>query len=792
MKNDSLQILKTFSRKLVNSRFRVAPKTLIEQLKAGEFGYTVEESLETVAVNDFVLVDDFVTLIDHIKAIFNAPLKFLKKEEVIKHVENASNFTNSVLKETLKDEKLWKVKGSIVKPEFVHSFAYEDTYAIYENKFVCFVVDKVYEAVCRKINELVLSVETVNKKMSKDGTGTFTTAEYVDFMVDDLLTLITDESATVGVIRSLIKTKKLLASLKNREVYRECKKDGAFNPLSLKATNILTKNDNYKFVYNFYLNYFNREPEIGEQDKMYLGYVTVNLLGAFDNLGFELAPDTEKIGVTNAAVLKFSKIEFNKPPFNAKLTQHGEDGVMVTVTETEDNSTAKYLFRAVNEERTKKIDGYKNLSALISDAQNENGVIKTFIVNDINETKEFNGVYVVPTQSNAQEVLAKAVKSCFLLAFGSSFMHDRYCPVCGSNLLSKDVDVECTACGSIYHVFESNGKDYIWFKDLPKLYEYDSDKELKPDVNELALTEDVETAIRKSFMQKLADSEQEIQTYYNTIKHELLSYKKVNSRVSRSYDRFNLGRKSVAKIGMRGKTLVLYLALNPEEYVGTKYFAKDVSDVKKYQDTPTMVKVKSQRGLKYAIELISILLDGVAKNPPTEIIDYVMPEIPADQLKDCYVKKSFAGKLCQLDKDIKEYYSAVKNALIEYKKVNSRISFNYENFNLGRKSVAKFNVKGKTLVLYLALNPDEYVGTKYFARNVSDVKKYQDTPTMVKIKSPRGAKYAIELVGKLLDGAKKDANFVPVQYNEPMKSDAQLLKKGLAKLVKRSGSFFEN
>ena len=69
MNNDSLQILKTFSRKLVNSRFRVAPKKLIDQLKGGEFGYTIEESSPTVAENDFVLVDDFAALIDHIKEI---------------------------------------------------------------------------------------------------------------------------------------------------------------------------------------------------------------------------------------------------------------------------------------------------------------------------------------------------------------------------------------------------------------------------------------------------------------------------------------------------------------------------------------------------------------------------------------------------------------------------------------------------------------------------------------------------------------------------------------------------
>ena len=169
MNNESLQILKTFSRKLVNSRFRVAPKTLIEQLKKGEFGYTIEQDSQTVAVNDFVLVDDFVTLIDHIKAIFSEPLKFLKKEEIIQNAERASNFNNSVLRATLKDEKMWRVRNGNLAPEFVHSFVHEENLAIYENRFVCYVIDNVFEAVCKKINELALSVETVNKKISKDG-----------------------------------------------------------------------------------------------------------------------------------------------------------------------------------------------------------------------------------------------------------------------------------------------------------------------------------------------------------------------------------------------------------------------------------------------------------------------------------------------------------------------------------------------------------------------------------------------------------------------------------------------
>ncbi|MBO5713980.1 MAG: hypothetical protein J6R83_00955, partial [Clostridia bacterium] len=418
-------------------------------------------------------------------------------------------------------------------------------------------------------------------------------------------------------------------------------------------------------------------------------------------------------------------------------------------------------------------------------------VVKTFIVNDIEEIPEFNAVYVEPTLANSVEIFVKAVKSCFLLGIGSSFMHARYCPVCGSNLVSTvGDDYSCNDCGSIYHVFENQDNDLVWFKDVPKTYQYVSHKEVRPEIDESALTAlDAEPIIRKTFMQKLSSSEEQIQNYYNQIKHTLLGYKKIKSKVSRSYDRFNIGRKTYARIGLRGKTLVLYLALDIESYMHTKYHPKDMSEKKKYSDTPMMLKVKSDRGLKYALELIDVMLDGMPKKEPTELVDYVEHEIPAELLEGAYVKKSFTGKLCQTDVDVQDYYSRIKNVLLSYKKVNSRVSFSADTFNRGREVLAKFGFRGKTLVLYLALNPDAYANTKYFPKNVGNVKKYAETPMMVKVKSDRGAKYATELVEKMLEGAKKVNDFVEVKYFEPYMNDAKLLNKGLAKIVKLSAMF---
>ena len=65
----------------------------------------------------------------------------------------------------------------------------------------------------------------------------------------------------------------------------------------------------------------------------------------------------------------------------------------------------------------------------------------------------------------------------------------------------------------------------------------------------------------------------------------------------------------------------MYIALDAAKYENTKYNLRDVSDSKKFEETPSMLKIKSSRGLKYAIELVDILMAelGIKKvNNPQE------------------------------------------------------------------------------------------------------------------------------------------------------------------------------
>ena len=65
--------------------------------------------------------------------------------------------------------------------------------------------------------------------------------------------------------------------------------------------------------------------------------------------------------------------------------------------------------------------------------------------------------------------------------------------------------------------------------------------------------------------------------------------------------------------------------------------------------------------------------------------------------------RSFEAKLIQLKDETKEWYTTVKNELLSYKKVRSRISWRRESFQMGRMKIARFVVRGKTLCLMLAV-----------------------------------------------------------------------------------------
>ncbi|MDE7162571.1 MAG: hypothetical protein K2O44_00630 [Clostridia bacterium] len=151
--------------------------------------------------------------------------------------------------------------------------------------------------------------------------------------------------------------------------------------------------------------------------------------------------------------------------------------------------------------------------------------------------------------------------------------------------------------------------------------------------------------------------------------------------------------------------------------------------------------------------------------------------------------RSFIARIIQGTDDQKAYYGQVKTALLSYKKVNSNVAWAAERFNKGRETIARFKIRGKTLCLYLALDPDEYATSVYHHADVSDNKSMHGTPMMVKIKSQLGVKKAIRLIDEML--AKRNGEKHVIAERDyaamyPYETIEELIEDGLVKDVRKS------
>lgn len=145
--------------------------------------------------------------------------------------------------------------------------------------------------------------------------------------------------------------------------------------------------------------------------------------------------------------------------------------------------------------------------------------------------------------------------------------------------------------------------------------------------------------------------------------------------------------------------------------------------------------------------------------------------------------RTFMARLIQANDEVKGYYGDIKNKFFSYKKVKSRISKKCETFNFGRVKLAKLDVRGKKVDLYLALNPAEFADKAKFYnfKDVSD--KKPDFPMLIRVSGPIKLRRALELIEILLEkvGAKPIENYESQDFYMPYETTEELVRKGLIK-----------
>ena len=149
-------------------------------------------------------------------------------------------------------------------------------------------------------------------------------------------------------------------------------------------------------------------------------------------------------------------------------------------------------------------------------------------------------------------------------------------------------------------------------------------------------------------------------------------------------------------------------------------------------------------------------------------------------------RRSYQSRLIQSKDPMQDYYSGIKNALLAYKGVKSRISWANEKFHQGRNHIAHLIVKTSSLYVYLAVDPETLKGTKYESAVtvLSGKKKFETVPVLIKIKGERKYKYALELIEMICkDNLQLPLNkkYVETDYKRPAQSDDELVELGLVR-----------
>ena len=160
-------------------------------------------------------------------------------------------------------------------------------------------------------------------------------------------------------------------------------------------------------------------------------------------------------------------------------------------------------------------------------------------------------------------------------------------------------------------------------------------------------------------------------------------------------------------------------------------------------------------------------------------------------------RQSYESRLVLSKDPIQDYYSGIKNALLSYKGVKSRISWANETFRQGRNHIAKIIVKTSSLYIYLALDPEQLAGTKYESAVtiLSGRKKFETVPVLLKIKGERKYKYALEMIA-MVCGDKlalpPNKKFMETDYKRPVQSLDEMVESGLVRKLVAAAPLEEN
>ena len=187
-----------------------------------------------------------------------------------------------------------------------------------------------------------------------------------------------------------------------------------------------------------------------------------------------------------------------------------------------------------------------------------------------------------------------------------------------------------------------------------------------------------------------------------------------------------------------------------------------------------------------AVALEAEVVEEVVEEPQEEqesSIEEEDDEETAKLLKMCTY--TFEAKLILAEPEMKEFYREIVGYALSYG-VKVVRSAKRERIYIGRKLFANLTFSGKKLVVAMALNPNDYVDSKYKFKDMSETKKFADTPFVMKVTSGLKVRHIKELLTIMFSAEGLENKNLDIKLNKiPTKSKKTLIKEGLIKVNER-------
>lgn len=350
-----------------------------------------------------------------------------KREEIVTRIEQAKQLSEEEFRRVLQSGNMWKRHDDKMVPEEVYYCQHVDELAIYENQFICLLID------------------LLDKDLAMY--GEFYIALLPSYTEDHPEMISGEESQLV--LRQIDRLRKRISFLKNTHFYKEVSKVRRISR-NIQRTNILLKDNLYKQTFRFYRQFISYENEGVVYEDLQNFYFVLILKDLFKR-GFKF----------DGSATVFGKPVWNfvGEQFKIKLTfDQSKFGFDFVIADQYSNTLARHLLLlsptiSFSEVRNPEVDVWDTVDALsLWNCVDMQDSVKRPIEKPLSEA----------------QLVANWLDNKLAHTIANEDVYSHYCPVCKSkNIDIKDGLHVCLKCKSHY-VFtrNKNSNTVLWFTKL--------------------------------------------------------------------------------------------------------------------------------------------------------------------------------------------------------------------------------------------------------------------------------------------------------------------------------------